>query len=254
MFFFQQHFFSIALWGILAVALITGIVLLFVTAPYGRHMRKGWGPAIGSTTGWIVMESIAVVTIAALFFIGERRDPISITFLAMWELHYLNRTFVYPLRRQGRSKPMPMSVMGMAMVFNLWNGYLNGAWLFHLGPARGTEWLTDPRFVAGAVIFLVGMFINHQSDGILFKLRASGEIGYRVPRGGLFRFVTMPNYLGELLEWTGWALATWSLAGLSFAIFTAANLIPRALTNHRWYQEQFPEYPSERKAVIPFIL
>jgi hypothetical protein len=33
-----------------------------------------------------------------------------------------------------------------------------------------------------------------------------------------------------------------------------ANLLPRALAHHRWYKQRFPEYPSERKAIFPFLL
>jgi protein-S-isoprenylcysteine O-methyltransferase Ste14 len=65
--------------------------------------------------------------------------------------------------------------------------------------------------------------------------------------------VTCPNYLGEILEWLGFALATWSLAGLAFALYTAANLAPRAFANHRWCREQFPDYPKNRKALFPFL-
>jgi len=37
-------------------------------------------------------------------------------------------------------------------------------------------------------------------------------------------------------------------------LWTIANLAPRALANHKWYKETFPEYPSQRKALIPFFL
>ena len=75
-----------------------------------------------------------------------------------------------------------------------------------------------------------------------------------IPRGGLFRYLTCPNYFGEMVEWLGWACLTWSLAGLSFFVFTTANLLPRGLTHHRWYREQFPDYPPERRAVLPWVL
>ena len=77
---------------------------------------------------------------------------------------------------------------------------------------------------------------------------------YRIPRGGLFRWVSCPNYLGEIVEWCGWAIATWSPAGAMFAAWTIANLLPRALSNHRWCRARFPDYPSERKALIPGLL
>jgi 3-oxo-5-alpha-steroid 4-dehydrogenase 1 len=32
------------------------------------------------------------------------------------------------------------------------------------------------------------------------------------------------------------------------------NLLPRALSHHKWYNEEFDGYPPERKAVVPFVL
>ena len=72
-------------------------------------------------------------------------------------------------------------------------------------------------------------------------------------RGGAFELVSCPNYLGEILEWCGWALATWSWPGLAFALYTIANLAPRAVTHHRWYRETFPDYPPKRRALVPYL-
>ncbi len=101
------------------------------------------------------------------------------------------------------------------------------------------------------MIFVAGFVINRGADAALRRLRQPGDGGYRVPRGGLYRWISCPNYLGEILVWCGWALATWSLPGLAFALFTAANLAPRARAHHRWYREHFPDYPAERKALVP---
>lgn len=241
--------------GIFVVAAVTAAALLFVVAPYGRHLRPGWGPTLPARAGWVLMETPAVLTMAVLFLISQRTaDPVAVAFLVLWQLHYLNRTFVFPFCMKAAGKRMPVIVVLMAVVFNVWNGYLNGRFLFTLGPERDASWLHDPRFLIGAALFFAGMAINQHSDGILMRLRGPGETGYRIPSGGLFRFVSMPNYFGELIEWTGWAIATWSLGGLSFAVFTAANLVPRALANHRWYKAEFPGYPPRRKAVIPFAL
>ena len=49
-------------------------------------------------------------------------------------------------------------------------------------------------------------------------------------------------------------MATWSLAGVAFAVYTVANLAPRAVTHHRWYRQQFPDYPEQRRALIPYLL
>lgn len=251
---YAPAFFEWSLYALLAVAIVTACALFFINAPYGRHLRGGWGPTVPSTLGWILMETPAVVTIGFFFFLSDRvLQPVPIVFVCLWQIHYLYRTYVYPFRRKGGSKPMPLSVVLMAVFFNVWNGYLNGYWLFHLGPLRTVEWFADPRFVLGSGLFIIGMVINHQSDGILFRLRGGGQTGYKIPHGGLYRFVSMPNYLGELIEWIGWAIATWSLAGAAFAVFTAANLAPRALANHQWYRSEFPDYPPQRKAIIPFV-
>ena len=82
---------------------------------------------------------------------------------------------------------------------------------------------------------------------------AAGTKEYRIPRGGLFRWVSSPSYLTELGAWAGFALCTWSLAGVFIFLISAANLVPRAFATHRWYRERFPDYPPERKALIPYV-
>jgi 3-oxo-5-alpha-steroid 4-dehydrogenase 1 len=77
---------------------------------------------------------------------------------------------------------------------------------------------------------------------------------YQIPHGGMFRFVSSPHYLGEIMEWMGFCLAcNVSLASLSFLVWTCANLIPRAYTSHQWYNQHFSDqYPLlYRKAIIP---
>jgi steroid 5-alpha reductase family enzyme len=105
----------------------------------------------------------------------------------------------------------------------------------------------------GLVLYIGGMVINWRSDYQLISLRKKGETVYKIPQRGLFSYVSSPNLLGEIIEWGGYALLTCSWPALAFFIWTCANLIPRALANHRWYQRQFPEYPAGRKALLPFI-
>ena len=133
------------------------------------------------------------------------------------------------------------------------NGYLNSRYIFTFSGGYSNEWLSDYRFIAGVTLFLAGLFINRQADHVLRSLRNSGETEYNVPYGKLYRWVSCPNYLGEIMTWIGWALATWSLAGLSFALWTIANLVPRARAHHAWYNRQFSCYPQERKALLPSL-
>jgi 3-oxo-5-alpha-steroid 4-dehydrogenase 1 len=254
-----SSFYNTLLIAFFILSPLTFLALLRITAPYGRHQKSGWGPTVSSTLGWVLMELPAALALPLCYVFGDRRShPVALVFVGLWQLHYIHRALLFPLRRPAGARPMPIAIVASGMLFNVTNGYLNGHYLFTLAPDHplyeSTTWLTDPRFLCGALIFLAGFLGNLHSDSILFRLRRPGETGYRIPHGGLYRFVSCPNYFSEIVEWSGWALLTWSSAGLGFAVWTAANLVPRALSHHRWYQSEFPDYPKERKAVLPGLL
>lgn len=239
-------------WFVLAAATLP--TLFFIPAPYGRHTRGGWGPVLDNKLGWILMESPAALVFAACFAWGQRNaNLVAWIFCLLWETHYVRRAFIYPLLLRGGAKRMTLSIALLGLLFNTGNGYLNGRWLFALSGGYPLAWLTDPRFLLGLVLFGAGFIVNTQADRALRRLRAPGESGYKIPYGGLFRWVSCPNYLGEVVEWIGWAIATWSWAGLAFAVWVAANLVPRAQAHHRWYRTHFPDYPPERKALLPGV-
>jgi hypothetical protein len=250
----EREIFDAILWATLALGLVTFLVLLFVVAPYGRHVRLGFGPFVSGTLGWVLMESTAAIVPFATFLVaGAPLGPVPWIFLALWEVHYLYRAFVYPFRRKVAGA-LPVLVVAMGAFFNLVNGYLNGRWLSHFGPPLGLAWLAGPKFLAGLCLFLAGFAVNLHSDQVLLGLRARGQVGYAVPQRGLHRLVACPNYLGELVEWTGFAILSWSPAAAVFALWTAANLVPRAIANLRWYRRTFPDYPQHRRALVPFLL
>jgi len=250
----ERAAFHAILVGWLVVAAAIFVVLRFVSAPYGRHARAGWGPTLDATVAWILMEAPAPLGVALLFVLGDRTtSPTAIVFLALWELHYLHRAFVFPLRRRGGGRRTPLVIVAFALIFNCANAYLIGRWLFAFGPDLGTSWFADPRFLLGTAVFLAGLVINVHADEVLWRLRRATPTGYGRPDGGLYRLISCPNYFGELAEWFGFALLTFSVPGLVFALWTAANLVPRARANHEWYRRSFPDYPEGRRAIIPFV-
>lgn len=243
-----------AVWAVIALAIATFIYLLRVTAPYGRHYGgNGWGPHIDNRLGWVIMELPTTALFAGIYFAGDAAwNTVPLVFLFMWQGHYLHRTFVYPFRTRTAGRRIPLMLVGSGVVFNSLNAYVNARFISSIGD-YGSEWLADPRFLIGAAIFLTGMALNVRSDNTLLRLRTSNNAEYAVPEGGAFRYVSCPNYLGEIVEWAGWAIATWSLAGFAFFIYAAANLAPRARSNHAWYRARFPDYPRHRKALIPGV-
>lgn len=238
----------------IALAVLLFPIQLFVTAPYGRHTHGGWGPRIPNRAGWIAMELVSLLVFSGLFLAGPvvKTAPMSV-FFALWTAHYVNRSLIYPFRTRTSGKTIPVAIMLSAMAFNVMNGGLNGYYLGWLSDPYPQSWFFDPRFIGGAVLYAIGAATNLWADNKLIALR-SEQTEYAIPRGGLFELVSCPNLFGEVVEWSGFALMCWNLPALSFAVWTAANLIPRAISHHRWYRQRFPDYPSARKAVIPFIL
>ncbi len=233
-----------------AFAVMTFILLYFINAPYGRHLRSGWGPLISPGKAWLFMEIPASLVMFVLFFTGSIHFA-AVIFLVFWQIHYLYRTFVYPFLIKS-SRKVPFTIVLFSFLFNSMNGFINGYYVFHRA-AYTVSWFYSPQFIAGSIVFLAGFFINIHSDRIIQKMKKSEPEKYQIPFKGMHKFVASPNYFGEIVEWGGWALMTWSLPGLAFFIFTVANLVPRANAHFKWYRKKFPDYPSKRKRVIPLV-
>ena len=249
-----EELFNKMVWAWIGLAVIVFIVNIKVIAPYGRHASRKWGPLINSKAAWVIMES--PVLILVLYFVLTNFDHANavVWFLVfLFTAHYFHRTFIFPLRIKGNKGKMPLGVVLLAITFNLFNGFFIGYYLGHFSHYQ-LSWFYSPVFIIGLIMFAIGAYINWRSDDILFNLRSDGSTGYKIPRGFLFEKVSCPNHFGEIIEWSGYALMSFNIAALAFAVWTAANLIPRALAHHKWYLSHFKNYPPDRKAVIPGLL
>ena len=249
--------FNIFLLVMAALALMVFVALFFVNAGYGKFYQPKWGPSIDNHWGWFFMEVPVFLAMLVLWWFSPLRDnAVRIVFLMLFELHYFHRSFIFPLQIRGHSR-MPLAIVLMGALFNTLNALMQGGWLFYISPADyyTEEWLLGLPFLAGTALFGAGMFINIQSDNIIRNLRQPGDTAHYLPRGGMFRYVTSANYLGEFLEWVGFAVLTWSWAGAVFALWTFANLAPRAARIYDLYLREFPGQldPSKTKRMIPFI-
>lgn len=239
-------------WIALAIAIF--FLLLKITAPYGRHTTSKWGPMISNRMGWLLME--LPVLIVLFIFLLPVAKIISITswvLIGLFCLHYFNRAFIFPFRLRTKGKKMPLVIMLSAVFFNIMNGFSIGYFFSHFANYT-SGWFTDFRFITGCVLFFTGIYINWKADNVLIHLRKPGETGYKIPQGWLFEKLSCPNLFGELIEWTGFAILCWNLPAFTFLIWTAANLIPRAISHHQWYKDKFSDYPSKRNAILPFVV
>ena len=247
--------FDLLVWLWTVIALIIFLVLMFVTAPYGRHSNKNWGMTIPDRIGWFIMEVPALIIFLYFIITGTAEKTVTIWIIAsLYVGHYINRAVIFPWRIRVRGKQMPLAIALMAVCFNFVNAGFLGYYAGSLNTHFTADWLRDPRFIAGLVIFITGMAINISSDEKLIHLRKKSSGEYQIPRGGYFEKVSCPNFFGEIIEWGGYAVLCWSLPAFSFFIWTFCNLVPRALAHHKWYKSHFADYPAERKAVFPYIL
>lgn len=247
--------------------LLVGAVVLavelggWVPAMYGRYspgQGSRWlGPLLPAWTAWVFQESWSVTVALALIWFGDPACMISLpnqVLGAMFLTHYVYRAFIYPFRMRG-GKPMPLIICLLASTFCAFNGYLQARLWTHLHVYTIDSASDVLCLTCGATMWLAGWYINLDSDAILRNLRKPGETGYKIPRGGMFEYVSGANYLGEFIEWSGYAIASHLHIGcVAFALFTFCNTGPRAFHHHQWYREKFKgEYPENRRALFPFI-
>ena len=239
-------------WILIAVAVF--ISLFFITAPYGRYFRRSFGPSINGRLGWIIMEAPAPLVFAFYFITDMRVATITqIVFLTIWEIHYIDRALIYPITLRISSKPLPVSVLMSALAFNVMNAYLNSQYVIMNTTKYSQLWLVDIRFVTGLVLFILGFILNRHSDYILYRIRRTSPQEYHIPQDGFYRWVSCPNYLGEIVLWISWTITTWSPVAAAFFLWTIANLVPRARSHHQWYRQRFVDYPDERRVLVPGI-
>jgi 3-oxo-5-alpha-steroid 4-dehydrogenase 1 len=250
-----QEKFNFICWVWIAIALFILPVVLKITQPYGKHQHSNWGPSISNRIGWLLMELPALLVF--VWFIRDVADwsnVLILTAATLWGLHYIHRSLIFPFRIKTKGKKMSLVIVGSAILFNSVNGYINGYWLAHFADKMEINSFTGIRMAIGIMVFLTGFIINQYHDRILIKLRKGNDVGYQIPIGGLFKYISCPNFLGEMITWIGFLIVTSSLPAMAFLIWTMVNLIPRAIDHHKWYQKYFSDYPVNRKALFPSIL
>jgi 3-oxo-5-alpha-steroid 4-dehydrogenase 1 len=253
--------FYIYLYVMILIAIIVFIALHFVEAGYGMLIDKKWGKTIDNKQAWFLMEfPIFILMLGLWSFSPYRFHLMSIVFLIIFESHYAQRALIFPFLMKGKGK-MPIAIMIMGICFNILNAAMQGYWLFYeaynITPnAYPDPWLYSPQFIIGLILFITGYVINLRSDKTIRNLRKDeNDTKHYLPTSGMFKYVTSANYFGELAEWLGFAILTWSMSGFVFFIWTFANLVPRANAIYKRYQKKFPEEMKGKrlKRVIPFI-
>lgn len=260
-------------------SLLSPIFCVSSTASYGRHRSPAaTGKTIPAPVAWFLFESPTLWLTLLLFPLGKYHSNTKAKIhISFYLIHYFHRVLIYPLvmhllspknpktkthksKSNGYGHVFPVKETTLGIIYNLLNGYLQARSASeYTNYGDGDKWFWW-RFGVGLAIYAAGMAINVSADYALLRLKSDqtgGKIvnnGYKIPKGGMFEWVSCPNYFGEIMEWFGWALVTCCWAPFLFFLNTCSILILRALAHHKWYLDKFGEdYPKNRKAVIPFV-
>jgi len=228
------------------------------------------------------------------FLFGTNKfQYVPLIFLGLWTFHYINRAIIYPFAiMKQKYKKFPLILVIFGFFYLTMFSYLN-AKNVSSNPKYIIDWIKSHAFIIGVILFFIGFIINVWSDCKLQQCKKNKDDKdnnendiekqsvnfysdskfnfsemfnnnmyfeknenkkYFLPTGGLYNYISSPNYLGEIIEWFGWAVATWSLPGLLFALGAVGCIGVRAIHTHKWYEKNFENMPKQRKALIPFIL
>lgn len=183
------------------------------------------------------------------------RDEVQQAAVIAWTVHYAKRELETLFVHRFSNATMPLSNLFKNCTyywgFAAYVGYFVNHPLYTPPP--------QDLVYSGACLFYfmeVGNFTCHWT---LRMLRPPGTRVRAIPTGGLFDYVTCPNYFYEIFAWVGFNLMTRTVAGVLFMLAGATQMLIWAKGKHRNYQMEFDGkdgrrlYPESRKIIVPFV-
>ena len=149
--------FNIFLLVMAILALIVFIALHYFEAGYGYLFNPRYGPPVPNKVGWVLMESPVFIAMAVLWALSPRMwEAAPLVLFLLFEAHYFQRSFIFPLLMRGQSK-MPLGIVLMGMLFNTLNALMQGGWIFYVSPeGYYADWFSRPYiYVGGALLSLI---------------------------------------------------------------------------------------------------
>ena len=213
--------------------------------------RKGGG--ISTRTGMLIIYGLPLLVVVLGYNSMQRPDSVYhvVLFLAL-AFHFAKRCLeVIFVHRYSRP-------MGAGTAFLIGGLYSYIALAAHYQQNSGVSMLEGDSLpllplIFGGLIFLGAQAGNFYHHWLLRNLRSQGETGYVVPSGGLFDRVAAPHYLFEIIAWVGYAIMARQLGMWGIVFIITGYLAGRAKQTREWYLKSVPEYPAERRALVPGV-
>ncbi|XP_055626159.1 polyprenol reductase [Toxorhynchites rutilus septentrionalis] len=118
----------------------------------------------------------------------------------------------------------------------------------------------SPRIACWIAVFVYAWRYQFQSNLILASLRKdrSGNVitqKHSVPKGGYFELVSSPHMFFEIVMYTAlYAIIARNTSAAYVLVWVISNQTMNSWLTHQWYRENFKDYPSTRRALIPYVL
>lgn len=213
---------------------------------------KDLGPQMSWRTVYIIeyLGPLLIHPLIFSMFSGPRSSAQWVT-LALVTIHFLKREYETVFVHRFSSETMP--------AFNL---VKNCAYYWFVGGVAlagvtYSDWYARetykfPRYPV--LLFLLAEMCNFKTHTILRDLRPAGTTERKIPCGLGFDWVSCPNYFFEILAWVAMSSVTNSLASWLFTAVGAGQMWFWSVKRHRRYRKEFPDYPKDRKILVPFVI
>ncbi|WKX93053.1 hypothetical protein Q1695_010800 [Nippostrongylus brasiliensis] len=175
-----------------------------------------------------------------------------------WSIHYAKRLFETQFIHRFSNGTMPR--FNLVKNCSYYWGFAAFVAYFVNHPAYTPPYFGDAQVYVGLTGFAIAEFGNLSIHILLRNLRPPGTRERKIPRPDgnpmslLFNFVSCPNYTYEVLSWLSFTIMVQSLPSLLFTLAGFVQMTIWAQNKHRAYKKEFPEYPKERKAIVPFLI
>jgi 3-oxo-5-alpha-steroid 4-dehydrogenase 1 len=260
-------------WMLMEIASPASFLLTYMTAPFSSSSKPP--PFLHPSTllaALFVLHYLNRAIISPLRSPGRSRMHVVVVFAAIifnlinapLMAGFLSAPYTYPPPLQ------PLTAANSSISDNYFQSQMTSNKQWIIQPQTKSNYIhpivswTDPSFIIGIAMFAVGLVSNICHDEVLYNLRRGkpnkeGEKHhYEIPRGYLYKYISYPNYFSEWIEFVGFALAAcprWEYTPpWMFVVAEVMVMLPRAYKGHQWYKQKFPDYPKERKAIIPYVL
>ena len=190
--------------------------------------------------------------VPALYGVDKvEHQPVQQIGFACVMFHYLKREFETVFVHRFSNATMPwFNIIKNSTHYWILSGVFIAYPLYH---PLYTNSLDMPVVYTFVVLFLIAELGNGHAHIIQRNLRPPGTRKRAIPYGQLFELVSCANYTWEILAWCAFAYFTQLLTAWLFVVVYTGQIAVWALKKHKRYHKEFPNYPRNRKALVPFL-